>query len=76
MSSVSVEVRKSQHKYVVGPRGGCLQVTKSNSRMAQTTQWLQAIQNCMKKVRLRYQPCIEQENWPYTVDIETEPSEK
>ena len=27
---------------------------KYNSRMAQTTQWLQAIQNCMKKVRLRY----------------------
>ena len=25
---------------------------KYNSRMAQTTQWLQAIQSCMKKVRL------------------------
>ena len=24
----------------------------NNSRMAQTTQWLQAIQNCMKKVKL------------------------
>ena len=29
-----------------------------NSRMAQTTQWLQAIQTCMRKVRLKYQQCM------------------
>ena len=29
-----------------------------NSRMAQTTQWLQAIKSCIRKVRLKYQQCM------------------
>ena len=33
MSSVSVEVRKSQHKYVVGPRGGGLQVSSCEGKV-------------------------------------------
>ena len=39
-----------------------------NSRMAQTMQWLPAIQSCMKKVRLNIQ-CIKEEEVAIVIKV-------
>ena len=48
----------SQGTYHALPQSFYNTLLSSDSRMAQTTQWLQAIRSCMRKVRMKYQRCM------------------